>query len=139
MPFPKAFRFLMLLTPLLLFSCSSDSAETEEAEMNVEVELVFFNHIINLEEDTYVWEYEVKFHNKSGFAVKGVPLVTYGFSNDDITITPGFYEHNNPCPTIADGETCTLSFYQEGDLESEVNSEPVEIIYVKAEYVGERL
>ena len=135
-PFP---RFFTVLFAWLLISCSSEEPKTEEEpEMNVEAELIFFNYKNDLEEDTFVWEYEVQFLNHSDFTVKGVPLVTYRYSNsEDFTITPGFTSENNPCPTIAPGETCTLSFYQEGDLQSEIYGEPLEIIFVKAEYRGE--
>ena len=93
-------RFFTVLFAWLLISCSSEEPKTEEEpEMNVEAELIFFNYKNDLEEDTFVWEYEVQFHNHSDFTVKGVPLVTYRYSNsEDFTITPGFTSENNPCP-----------------------------------------
>lgn len=111
------FSALLIIFCFAFSSCSSDTSDIEETPeiANVEAELIMFNYENNMEENTFVMEFKVKFINKSSFRVNGEGKVNYKSTNPMDTFTYSWF--GTECKSMGAGESCIVSYYQLSDLD----------------------
>lgn len=103
---------------LIFLSCSSDPVEPPVEEANVETEVILFNYQQNLEENSFVLEFNVKHTNKSNFQVNGFSRIEVKTNRDSFTYVFLREISEVNCATMAKGEVCFDSYYRSGDLGS---------------------
>lgn len=100
---------------------------------NIEVELILFNYEIDIEAKTELFEYKVLFTNKSSFALKGGPSITYKATNSEFIYTEG---KGNPCPTLQPNETCILSSKEKNEYNPNLYGAEgfPDLVFISAQY-----
>ncbi|ARN78156.1 hypothetical protein BST97_09190 [Nonlabens spongiae] len=97
----------ILITFLLLLSCTNDDSQEEVLLEDVIVENVLFEYTEDPANGTARLRYEFKFTNPNSVAVKGFPGYSYQTLPDE-NVTFSMIRNDHPCVNLEPGESCTI-------------------------------
>ncbi|MEL4307453.1 hypothetical protein [Joostella sp. CR20] len=130
------YRLIALVVFMQFVSCSgSDDNASEVEEPNVEVELVYYNYELNIDENTFVWEYEVNFKNTSKTDAHGYAQIYHRQGTDDSYIETYTNDGKSRCNIIKGGETCVYTFYLSDSYDPALISPDFDQYFSKGVYI----
>ena len=133
----KSWSLIIGVIFLILFGCSkNNNSDGEVLVPVVEAELVYYVYELNREDQTFIWDYKVKFTNTSKVDAFGFAAVYHRDVNGDITFQSPHPEGEN-CPIILAGEECIYSFYESGEYDPNLVEPDQKLVFEKGEYFFE--
>ena len=115
---------LMYFSVLFLVLTACDPKTEEEAEMvatqDIELAVDYYDHTLDLENNTETLSYRINYTNPNDFAVKGNARATiqYNYKAETLTIEGTPKPKASSCPEISANESCVDEFYIQSQLDT---------------------